>query len=376
MPERSPELPVLPVLPPERNPVELQVEGRLPLVGKTGAELRDLLAEWGQPAYRAGQLFQWLYQKGARSFDEMTNLPRALREQLAAVAVPGCAAEDTRQHAPATRTTKFLFRMLADGTKAESVLMGHDYGWSVCLSSQVGCRMGCAFCASTLGGLVRNLTAGEIVDQAILMQKELPPGQRIGHVVMMGSGEPLENYDNVLKAIRLLHDPEGLNIGYRHITVSTSGLVPAMRRLAGEGLPITLALSLHAPNDELRSRLMPVNRIWPVAEVMAAAREYAEVTGRRVTIEYILIEELNDTPELAAELAALLEGMLVHVNLIPMNPVAERPEFRRPRAERIRRFAAVLEQEGIGATIRREMGGEIDAACGQLRNRVVRRRQQ
>lgn len=370
MPQTRMELPVLPA---SRNPRELPVDGKVPLVGKTREELAALLTEWGEPAYRATQLFQWIYQKGAREFSGMTNLPLALRQRLAEVAVPGCAAEEMRQRAATTRTTKFLFRLLADGALVESVLMGHNYGWSACLSTQVGCRMGCAFCASTLGGLVRNLTPGEIVDQAILMQKELPPGQRIGHVVLMGSGEPLENYDNVLKAIRLLHDPGGLNIGYRHITLSTAGLVPGIRRLAAEGLPITLAVSLHAPNDELRSRLMPVNRLWPVAEVVAAVREYAERTGRRVTIEYILIEAVNDTPELAAELARLLAGMLVHVNLIPMNPVAERPQFRRPGPERVRRFAEVLERYGISTTVRREMGGEIEAACGQLRNRVVRR---
>jgi 23S rRNA (adenine2503-C2)-methyltransferase len=211
--------------------------------------------------------------------------------------------------------------------------MKHDYGNSVCVTTQVGCRMGCTFCASTFGGLVRNLTAGEIVDQIVMMQQHLLEGERVSSVVLMGSGEPMENYDEVLKAIRLMHDPEGLNIGYRHITVSTSGLVPAMRKLADENIPITLALSLHAATDELRSELMPVARI-----------------------------------------SQLLHGSLAHVNLIPMNPVAERPQYRRPARERVIAFRDILEEHGITATIRREMGGDIDAACGQLRNRVARTR--
>jgi len=207
----------------------------------------------------------------------------------------------------------------------------------------------------------------------VMMQRELPEGERVSSVVLMGSGEPLENYDHVVKAVRLMHDPEGLNIGYRHMTISTSGIVPGMRRLAEEGLPITLALSLHAPNDELRRQLMPVARIWPIAEVLAAAREYGEKTGRRVTYEYILIDGVNDGPEEARQLARLLKGTLAHVNLIPLNPVAERPHYRRPRPERVNRFKEVLESSGIATTVRREMGGDIDAACGQLRIRAQRR---
>ncbi|BDG60654.1 23S rRNA (adenine(2503)-C(2))-methyltransferase RlmN [Caldinitratiruptor microaerophilus] len=357
-------------LSPDRAPVELPVGGRRALVGLSREALEAFVETLGEPRYRARQLFRWLYGRAARSFAEMTDLPRDLRSRLEAVAHPGCLVEERRQHSPATRTTKFLFRLLADGNVVESVLMRHDYGWSVCLSSQVGCRMGCTFCASTLGGLVRNLTAGEIVDQLLVMSREVPAGERIGHVVLMGSGEPLENYDNVLKAIRLLHDPDGPGIGYRHITISTAGLVPAMRRLAGEGLPVTLAVSLHAPDDELRARLMPITRIYPLAEVLAAAREYAAGTGRRVTYEYLLIEGVNDGEEHAGRLAGLLRGSLAHVNLIPFNPVTERPQYRRPGRARVARFARALEARGIATTVRREMGGEIDAACGQLRNRA------
>lgn len=216
-------------LSPEKVPVELPVGGRRALVGLSREELEAFVVGLGEPRYRARQLFRWLYGRAARSFAEMTDLPLDLRSRLEAIAHPGCLVEERRQQSAATRTTKFLFRLLADGNRVESVLMRHDYGWSVCLSSQVGCRMGCTFCASTLGGLVRGLTAGEIVDQLLVMSREVPAGERIGHVVLMGSGEPLENYDSVLKAVRLLHDPDGPGIGYRHVTISTAGLVPAMR---------------------------------------------------------------------------------------------------------------------------------------------------
>jgi 23S rRNA (adenine2503-C2)-methyltransferase len=347
--------------------------GRRPLVGMTQEEIAAFLQELGEPKFRAKQVFQWVYQKCVKSFDAMTNLPAALRQKLEAQSILTLMEPETKQSAQPTRTTKYLFK-LSDGQKVESVLMRHSYGNSVCVTTQVGCRMGCSFCASTFGGLVRNLTAGEIVDQIVMMQRDLPEGERISSVVLMGSGEPMENYDHVLKAIRLMHDPEGLNIGYRHVTLSTSGLVPAMRRLADEGLPITLALSLHAPNDELRSQLMPVNKLFPVAEALAAAREYGEKTGRRVTYEYILIAGVNDNPEQALELAGLLKGSLAHVNLIPMNPVAERPQYQRPGRERVLAFQGLLEENGVTATVRREMGGDIDAACGQLRNRVARQR--
>lgn len=347
-------------------------QGLDPLPGMTKEEMASFVEDLGEPKFRAKQLFQWVYQKGVKSYDAMTNLPAAFRQKLAERAILQLLEKDVEQHDPQTSTTKFLFR-LTDGQKVESVLMRHPWGNSVCVTTQVGCRMGCTFCASTVAGLVRNLTAGEIVDQIVMMQHELPEGERVSGVVLMGSGEPLENYDHVLKAIRLMHDPDGLNIGYRHITISTSGILPGMRRLADEELPITLALSLHAPNNELRRQLMPVARIWPVEEVLEAAREYGEKTGRRVTYEYILIEGVNDNPEQATELAGLLRGSLAHVNLIPMNPVTERPQYRRPGGDRVNRFKEILESSGIATTVRREMGGEIDAACGQLRARVQRR---
>ncbi|MGE5674262.1 MAG: 23S rRNA (adenine(2503)-C(2))-methyltransferase RlmN [Mycobacterium leprae] len=353
-------------------PVDLG-EGKRVLVGMTLEQMTDFVAELGEPKFRAKQLFQWVYAKAVKSFDAMTNLPASLRSKLVEHAVVAPLTEETRQFDAESGTTKALFRLL-DGQKVESVLMRHDYGNSVCVTTQVGCRMGCTFCASTFGGLVRNLTAGEIVDQILMLQNELSEGQRVSSVVVMGSGEPLENYDQVVKAIRLMHEPDGLNIGYRHITVSTSGVVPGMYALAEEGLPITLALSLHAPNDQLRSQLMPVNRRFPLKDVLTAAIAYGEKTGRRVTYEYILIGGVNDNPEQAAELAALLRGHLSHVNLIPMNPVAERPEYGRPGRERVERFRALLEEAGVAATVRREMGGDIDAACGQLRNRLARHR--
>lgn len=354
---------------------ELQFElaGKKPLVGMTMAEMLDFVQELGEPKFRAKQLFQWVYQKGAKDFAAMTNLSATFRAKLAEHALVELLQPEVVQQAQPTRTQKFLFR-LHDGQKVESVLMRHDYGNSVCLTTQVGCRLGCSFCASTFGGLVRNLTAGEIVDQIVMMGRELAEGERVSNVVLMGSGEPMENYDHVLKAIRLMHEPDGLNIGYRHITISTSGLVPAMRRLTTEEIPITLALSLHAPNDALRQQLMPVAKMWSLQEVMDAARNYADQTGRRVTYEYVLIDGVNDNPEQAHELGRLLKGTLAHVNLIPMNPVAERPQYRRPKPERVLGFRDILETYNVTTTVRREMGGDIDAACGQLRNRVARQR--
>lgn len=359
-----------------------QAPPRPELIGLTPAELAGFLQGLGEPAYRARQLFQWMHGRAEGDFQAMSNLPAALRQRLADSASVGIPETVTVQRDRVTGTQKYLLR-LSDGQTVETVAMPHPYGVSACISSQVGCRLGCRFCASTLNGLQRNLTAGEMMGQLLAMQRTLLRGQeaagaaadpahgRIGSVVFMGSGEPLENYEAVLRAVRLMHEPAGMNIGYRHISISTSGLTPAIRRLAQEGLPVTLALSLHAPSDALRSELMPINRLFPLAEVIAACKEYAAITGRRVTYEYLLLDGVNDGDEHADQLIELLHGSLAHVNLIPFNPVAERP-YRRPPRERIRRFCQRLLDHGISATTRRTMGDEIDAACGQLRNRNLR----
>lgn len=353
-------------------------------------ELQAFFASLGEKPFRASQVFRWIYQKSVGSFDQMTNLPKQLRTRLAEVAYIGCLEEAARQVAR-DGTTKFLFR-LEDGETVESVLMTHQYGISACVSSQVGCRMGCAFCASTIGGEVRDLTAGEIIDQVLAMTRRLPvytggpeggetrgnrgpddpQGGRISSIVIMGSGEPLENYDNVLKFIRLANSPDGPGIGYRHITLSTCGILPGMRRLMSEALPITLSISLHAPTDDLRNRLVPVNRRYPISDLIRTCREYSEVTGRRITFEYALISGVNDSDEAARQLALLLKGMLAHVNLIPVNPVTERG-FDRPSPQRIEAFRAILDRSGVEATVRRELGTDIDAACGQLRARRQRK---
>lgn len=322
----------------------------------------------GAPAYRARQIMHWLYRKGAETIDVMTDLPRAFRSRLAencVVALP--EAVELRQSADGTR--KFLFR-LTDGVTIESVLIRDGSRLTACLSSQAGCGIGCPFCATALGGLERNLRTEEIVGQLVAMQRLT--GERVTNVVMMGMGEPLANYRSVLGAIRLLNHPQACGIGQRHITVSTSGVVPGIRRLAMEGLQIGLAVSLHAPNDALRNQLVPLNRRYPIAPLLAACREYFAATGRRVTLEYVLIDGLNDTPELAEELGVLLRDMNCLVNLIPLNPVPG-TGFRRPEPERIADFAAIVRARGVRVTLRREMGTDIDAACGQLRR--VRRLQ-
>lgn len=341
--------------------------GKLQLKGLSLVELRSLFQTWGQPAYRAVQVMEWMYQRTAASFEDMTNLPKDLRDRLEATCSLTAVTLETRQES-GDGTTKYLFS-LADGQAVESVLMPHDYGNSVCVSSQVGCRMGCVFCASTLGGLARNCSVGEMIDQVVFIQRELKArDDRVSSVVLMGSGEPMENYESMVAFIRLLGDPRGLGIGLRHITVSTCGIVPGIKRLAQENLPVTLAVSLHAPTDELRSRMLPVNRRYPIADLLEASREYASETGRRLTFEYILIRGLNDSRQDAEELARRLKGQLAHVNLIPANPVSERGIERTP-AEQVETFARVLEERGIPVTVRREMGSDIDAACGQLRRR-------
>ena len=340
------------------------------IFGWTKEQLAEALKDHDIPRFRADQIIRWMYQRGAVSFDAMDNLPKSLRTQFPQHFSIDRPKVVSRLHSADGATIKLLYEF-ADGQTAETVLMRHPYGNSVCVSTQAGCRMGCAFCASTLHGLQRNLTVGEIAAQAIGIADFLrQEGARVDTIVVMGSGEPLENYDNVMAALRLLHEEYTIGLSYRGVTLSTSGIVPGIERLAEEGIPISLSISLHAPTDALRNEIMPVNRMYPLADVLRAARAYADRTKRRVTYEYILIRDLNDSVREAEQLAKLLRRQLASVNLIPINPVAERNLFR-PSKETIRRFQKALEERHITATLRREMGTDIQAACGQLRNRLM-----
>ena len=340
------------------------------IFGWTKERLAEALKEHDIPRFRADQIIRWMYQRGAASFDVMDNLAKPLRIRLAEQFSIERPKVISRLHSADGATIKLLYEF-ADGQTAETVLMRHPYGNSVCISTQAGCRMGCAFCASTLHGLQRNLTVGEIAAQVIGIADFLrQEGERVDTIVVMGSGEPLENYENVIAALRLLHEDYTIGLSYRGVTLSTSGIVPGIERLAEEGIPISLSISLHAPTDAMRSEIMPVNRMYPLAALLRAARLYAQQTKRRVTYEYILIRDVNDGVREAEQLAKLLRGQLASVNLIPINPVAERKLFRPDRAA-IRRFQKVLEERHITATLRREMGTDIQAACGQLRNRLM-----
>ena len=333
----------------------------------TYEELQEEMAALGEKKFRAKQLYEWLHVKLAGSFDEMTNLSRELRERLneAYTILPVEMLE--RQESNLDGTNKFLF-MLHDQNVVESVLMRYKHGNSVCISSQVGCRMGCRFCASTIGGLVRNLSASEMLGQVYAIQRIT--GERVSNVVIMGTGEPLDNYENFLRFIRLLTDEHGLHMRLRNVTVSTCGIVPKMRELAEEDLQITLALSLHGTTQEKRKELMPVANKYGLQDVLHACDEYFEKTGRRITFEYSLVHGVNDTDEDAAELVRILKPRNCHLNLIPVNPVKER-SFVRPSRKNALNFKNKLEKSGINVTIRREMGADIDGACGQLRRRYV-----
>lgn len=334
-------------------------------------QLIELITPLKLPKFRAKQIIEWMYLKHAKSFAEMTNLSKDLRDKLQTEFTIQRAASCDRLDSSDGKTTKFLLEF-ADGTGVETVLMRQSYGNSICVSSQAGCNMGCTFCASTLHGMARNLTTGEILAQAMFIQELLnQTGEQINNIVIMGSGEPMLNYDNVINFIRLVHEPYCLNLGYRNITVSTSGIVPGMLKLATENIPITLSLSLHAPNDELRTSLMPINKHYPLKEVINAAVNYANATKRRITYEYILIDKYNDNMTEATQLVQLLKGQLANVNLIPINPVKER-NFNRPSLSRTKAFAKYLNDHHITATIRQEMGTDIQAACGQLRNKHLK----
>ena len=330
----------------------------------TEEEITRVLRDMGQPAFRGKQVFTWLH-RGVRSFDEMSNLSKPLRQQLAqayTISVPTVAR---KQESRLDGTIKYLWE-LPDGNCIETVLMQYHHGNTVCISSQVGCRMGCAFCASTVAGKVRDLTAGEMLDQVLFTQ--LDSGREISNIVLMGIGEPLDNRDNVLRFLRLVNHPDGLNIGMRHISLSTCGVVPGIDALAEEDLQLTLSVSLHAPDSETRSRIMPVNRAYDVEELFAACHDYFRKTGRRISFEYTMIDGVSDSPEQAQLLAKKLAGMGAHVNMIPLNNVTE-SGLHTSSKQAIHRFQTILEENGITATLRRTLGSDIDASCGQLRRK-------
>jgi 23S rRNA (adenine2503-C2)-methyltransferase len=330
-------------------------------------ELESFLLGLGEKKFRAAQIYQWLHQKLVTDFDEMTNLSQGLREKLKQNCLLVALTAEKVQVSQIDGTSKFLFK-LHDGNLIESVLMKYHHGNSVCISSQVGCRMGCRFCASTLDGMVRNLTPSEMLDQIYRIQTISK--ERVDNIVIMGSGEPMDNYDSVVKFLSLINSEKGLNISARNITVSTCGLVPRIRQLADLKLQITLAISLHAPNDELRKTMMPIANKYSIEEIMSACDYYIETTGRRVSFEYSLVKGVNDTSECAGQLISLLRGKNCHVNLIPVNPIKER-DYEQSEKRAIQDFKNKLEKNGINVTIRREMGRDIDGACGQLRKRYI-----
>lgn len=338
------------------------------LTGMNPQELADWCRAQGMPAFRGKQIFRWIHQ-GA-DFDGMTNLPLATRAQLKECAVAQPVTVLEKRQSQLDDTVKFLFS-LRDGNCVEGVLMHYHHGYTLCISTQVGCRMGCAFCASTLEGCVRNLTPGEMLGEILCANAFLAGKDRVHNVVLMGSGEPLDNYDNVMRFLRLLREEEGVNIGLRNVSLSTCGLAPKMYDLAEEGLPVTLSVSLHAPSDAVRLRLMPVAKVYPMEDLLAACRNYIDKTGRRVIFEYALVGGVNSEDRHAEELAGRLRGMQCHVNLIPLNPVKER-DLRGVSEETVARFMTVLERLHISVTRRREMGDDIDGACGQLRRNYIR----
>jgi len=338
---------------------------QLDIKSLTQEQLTQEILNMGEKKFRAGQLYEWMHRSLARSFDEMTNLSKQLRERLKETCLYVSLKAVRVQESALDGTQKFLFE-LHDGNVVESVLMRYKHGNSVCISSQVGCRMGCRFCASTLDGLERNLLPSEMLDQIYAIQ--MLTGERVSHVVVMGTGEPLDNYDNLIRFLKLLTSEAGLNLSMRNITVSTCGIVPNMKRLADERLALTLALSLHATTDEKRKRLMPIANSYSIRELMDACRYYFDKTGRRITFEYSMVAGVNDTEEDLRQLTELAGGLNCHVNLIPVNPIKER-DFVQPDMGYVKVFKNKLEKNGINVTIRREMGRDIDGACGQLRRR-------
>ena len=337
------------------------------LKSQTLPEVTQALKELGQPAFRGKQVYTWLH-KGVRSYEEMTNLPKSLRDQLAEK-YPICPPEVVRkQESKKDGTIKYLWK-LADGNCVETVLMRYHYGNTVCISTEVGCRMGCAFCASTIGGLVRRLEPYEMLDEVLFTQVD--SGLPISHIVLMGIGEPLDNFDNVMRFLELVNSEEGMNISMRHISLSTCGLVPKIDELAKRKLQISLAISLHGPNDEIRDKIMPVNKAYPSEELIQACRRYYAATSRRIHFEYAMIDGVNDSEANAKELLKRLKGLPAHINLIPLNHVEESPLKPSSRTA-VAKFQKTLEDGGLTATVRRTLGGDIDASCGQLRRKYTK----
>ena len=337
-------------------------EERINLRDLSYEETEKLIKSMGEPSFRAKQIFKWLY-TDISSIEEMSNLSKSLREKLSEIATISLPSIEEKFLSKLDETRKYLLK-LSDGNYIESVLMKYKHGYTICISSQVGCRMGCAFCASTIGGRVRNLTPSEIIGQVMVVQKDL--GERISNIVMMGIGEPFDNFENVVIFLNNVSHPDGLNIGHRHITLSTCGIADKIRELSKVAPQITLSVSLHATNDEMRSKIMPVNKMYNIKTLMDACKDYIKETNRRISFEYTLIRGVNDNIETANELISLLSGMLCHVNLIPVNPVEE-TGFKKTDSKGVEAFRLHLEKHKIPATIRREMGSDISAACGQLR---------
>lgn len=336
----------------------------------TFEEIREWMSQVGEKPFRAKQVYEWIY-KGVETFDEMTNINKSLREKLASEFTLGGVTLVSHSGSLEDGSEKLLVA-LSDGNMIECVLMFHDYGISLCVSTQVGCKMHCAFCATGMDGFVRNLTAGEIVAEVILANRLLKSRGKtnVARLVYMGSGEPLDNYDNVIKSIKLIHEPNGLNIGYRNFTLSTSGLVDGIYNLTQEGLPLNLSISLHAPNDKLRRELLPIAKRYTISEILEAAMNYFDDSGRRVTIEYLLINEVNDSTEHAKELASLVKKLPFHIDLIPFNEV-KGLNYKRPSYSRIKVFMDILKERGVNATCRNSKGKDINAACGQLKRHYV-----
>lgn len=326
-------------------------------------ELAEEIKALGLPKFRTDQIYSWLFEKGVRDFSEMSNLSKDLRQDLDERFVIRNCTIDTKLCSKLDETVKYLFE-LGKGEFVECVVMKYKYGYSICVSTQLGCKMGCKFCASAIGGFKRHLTASEILSEIYTAQSDL--GIKISHIVLMGTGEPLDNYDNVMRFLELVTDEKGLNISMRHISLSTCGVVPRIYDLAEKKLGLTLSISLHAPNDKIRSQTMPVNSKWNIEELLAACRYYTKVTSRRISFEYAMIDSFNDSVECAEELASRLSGMLCHINLIPVNNVREN-NYERSNEKNIKRFISVLERHGLTVTVRRTLGSDINASCGQLR---------